>query len=79
MDTLPNEKGLENLGQINISFGLLKKYLNLKDNIEIIDIYTIKNRQNVVSLVLKGEGLSTKIAIADIRPVYKIEELKKEG
>lgn len=76
MDISLNEKEIKNIGQINISFELLKECLNLRDNIDITDAYVIRDRQNILSIVLRGEDLGS-IVTADIRPVYDLKELGK--
>jgi len=76
MNYVENEKSREKLCEMNISLGVLKEMLHLKDNVHITDIYMIRNR-NLIKIVLHSDEHGKIVETGDIRPVVSIKTVQK--
>ena len=64
--------------RVNISFKALAKALNLKDGVEILDIWFIKDRCGLISMVFKSKEFGLKLAAGDTYPTVSMKSIQKE-
>jgi hypothetical protein len=63
--------------EVTISFAVLKKALNIKDDIDILRVTEVPRRNRIVSLRLKGKN-KWKTATGDIFPVMNLDTIQEK-